>query len=146
MGLQSKLLVLFVLTVFLTVAPVTIIVSSVTRRAFERAENDRTAALVSQFRREFGWRGEEIARQIGAIASSEVATRVALSMGRGEPDYGALLNAARNVASDQQLDFLEFLSADGTILSSAQWPAKIGYKEPAFSPSLPATAFLQREE
>ncbi len=146
MGFQRKLLTVFALTVFLSVAAVTAIVSSVTRRAFERAEEDRTAALVAQFRREFSRRGDEVVRDVSAIASSEVATRMGLTLGHGTPDYGAFLNVAKNIAGDQQLDFLEFVDSEGTILSSAQWPAKFGYKEANFSTVVPKGAFLQQEE
>ena len=63
---------------------------------------------------------------------------------RGSPDYGAFLNVAKNIAADQQLDFLEFVDSEGTIISSAQWPAKFGYPEPTFRADVPE-AFLQQE-
>ena len=149
MSFQRKLLAIFSLTVFLSVAAVTVIVSSVTRRAFERLDEERTAALDAQFRREFNRRGDEIGRVVNAIAASEASTRMALALneeGHGNPDYGAFVNAAKNVAADQQLDFLEFVDGDGTILSSAQWPAKIGYKDPGVAAGLPARAFLRQED
>ena len=146
MSFQRKLLAVFSLTVFLSVAAVTAIVSSVTRRAFERVDEERTTALVTQFQREFNRRGEEVVREVSAIASSEAATRMGLALNHGAPDYGTFLNAAKNIASDQQLDFLEFVDGDGTILSSAQWPAKFGYKESAFAAGLPTSAFLRQEE
>ncbi len=146
MSFQRKLLAVFSLTVFLSVAAVTAIVSSVTRRAFERVDEERTAALVAQFQREFNRRGEEVVREVSAIASSEAATRMVLTLNHGAPDYGTFLNAAKNIAADQQLDFLEFVDGDGTILSSAQWPAKFGYKEPAFAAVVPTGAFLRQEE
>ena len=133
-----------------------------TRRAFERANEDQTTALVAQFRREFDRRGEEVAHRVETIARSEGATRMALEVGRGPADYSAFVNDAKTLADTQQLDFLEFVDSRGTILSSAQWPAKFGYKEtslPLISPSLispnttsPNTgspnknAFLRQEE
>jgi two-component system, NtrC family, nitrogen regulation sensor histidine kinase NtrY len=124
-----KLSLVFALTVFLSVGAVTWIVSALTRRAFERANEDQTAALVAQSRREFSRRGEEVARRVDAIARSEPATRMALAVGRGSADYGAFVNEAKTLADTQQLDFLEFVDDRGTILSSSQWPAKFGYKE-----------------
>ena len=100
-----------------------------TRRAFERANEDQTTALVAQFRREFNRRGEEVAHRVETIASSEAATRMALAVSRGPADYSAFVNEAKTLADNQQLDFLEFVDNRGTILSSAQWPAKFGYKE-----------------
>ena len=127
-----KLLLVFALTVFLSVGAVTWIVSAMTRRAFERANEDQTAALIAQFRREFNRRGDEVAHRVETIASSEAATRMALAVSRGTTDYGSFVNEAKALADNQQLDFLEFVDKRGTILSSAQWPAKFGYKESSF--------------
>src|SRR5271170_7691306 len=79
MMLRRKLLGVFALTVFLSVAAVAFLVSAVTRRAFERSEDDRTAALVTEFRREFNRQGEEVARRVEAIAASEAAGRMTLA-------------------------------------------------------------------
>jgi two-component system nitrogen regulation sensor histidine kinase NtrY len=145
MSFQRKLLAVFSLTVFFSVAAVTAIISSVTRQAFERVDEERTAALVAQFQREFNHRGEEVGREVSAIASSEATTHMALALTHYAPDYGAYLNVAKNIATDQRLDFLEFVDGNGTILSSAQWPAKFGYKESAFRVAPPTQAFLQKE-
>jgi two-component system, NtrC family, nitrogen regulation sensor histidine kinase NtrY len=147
LSFRRKLLLVFALTVFLSVAAVTWIVSVITRHAFERANENQTAALIAQFRREFSRRGEEVAHRVETIASSDAATRVALALSRGSTDYGAYLNEAKVLADTQQLDFLEFVDSRGTIFSSAQWPAKFGYKEnslPMGPP--PKDAFLRQEE
>jgi signal transduction histidine kinase len=142
-----KLLLVFALTVFLSVGAVTWIVSAVTRRAFERANEAQTAALIAQFRREFERRGDEVAHRVETIASSEIATRMALAASRGTTDYGSFVNDAKALADNQQLDFLEFVDKRGTILSSAQWPAKFGYKEGSLPGGVPPkSAFLRQEE
>jgi two-component system, NtrC family, nitrogen regulation sensor histidine kinase NtrY len=149
LSFRRKLLLVFALTVFLCVGAVTWIVSAVTRRAFERANEDQTATLVAQFRREFNRRGEEVAHQVETIAGSEAATRMALAVSRGSSDYGAFVNEAKTLADNQRLDFLEFVDSRGTILSSAQWPAKFGYKESSLSLSLaapPTASFLRQEQ
>ncbi|MBZ5720248.1 MAG: HAMP domain-containing protein [Acidobacteriia bacterium] len=148
MSFRRKLLAVFALTVFLSVAAVTWIVSAITRRAFERSNEERTTALVAQFRREFNRRGEDVVQHVQAIADSESVTRMALALAQGSPDYSAYVTEARNIAENQQLDFLEFVNSEGTIVSSAQWPAKFGYK---YSPlqaiqSAPKDAFLKQEE
>ena len=148
MSFRRKLLAVFALTVFLSVVAVTWIVSTVTRRAFERSNEERTVALIAQFRREFNRRGEEVVRRVQAIASSDATTRMALALSHGAPDYGAYLAEAKAIADNQQLDFLEFVDSQGAIISSAQWPAKFGYKEsslPAVQPA-PKEAFLRRED
>lgn len=146
MSFRRKLLAVFALTVFLSVGVVTWIVSYVTRRAFERANEEQSAALMAQFRREFNRRGEEVVRRIESVANSEAATHIGLALSRGSLDYGAHLNEARSLAENQQLDFLEFVGSDGTILSSAQWPAKFGYKESSLPVRPPQEAFLRQEE
>ncbi len=146
MSFRRKLLLVFALTVFLCVGAVAWIVSAVTRRAFERANEDQTAVLVTQFRREFNRRGDEVAHRVETIAGSDAATRMALAVSRDSADYSAYVNEAKALAENQQLDFLEFVDGGGTILSSAQWPAKFGYKEnflPLGSPS--RDAFLRQE-
>jgi signal transduction histidine kinase len=146
MKFRRKLLAVFALTVFLSVATVALIVSAMTRRSFERANAESTAALEAQFRREFNRRGEEVVRRVETIAASDSATRMALKLSHGAPDYGAYLDEAKSVAENQQLDFLEFVDNQNTIISSAQSPATFGYKENfVFTPNDPKDAFLKQE-
>jgi len=147
MKFRRKLLAMFAITVILSVAAVAWSISSLARRAFEKANEERSAALVAQFRREFNRRGEEVAHRVENIAASEVTTRMALALSHGSPDYGTYLNEAKTIADDQQLDFLEFVDSEGTIISSAQWPAKFSYKDPlTFVGNVPKAAFLKPEE
>jgi signal transduction histidine kinase len=121
----------------------------VTRRAFERSEDERTAALVTQFRREFNRQGEDVARRVQAIAASEEVGRMAVKLNRPQADAGPYFELAKTTAENSRLDFLEFVQSDGTIISSAQWPAKFGYPEGAvggFAASADHGAFLKQEE
>ena len=141
---RRKLLAVFALTVFLSVAAVGWLVSAVTRQAFERTEEERTSALVAQFQREFNRQSEDIVRRVARIAASEPLTR--LATGANSAEYFEL---AKSMADNYQFDFLEFVDAHGTIISSAQWPAKFGYPENAFdtlSASAEQPAFLKQEE
>jgi signal transduction histidine kinase len=139
----------FALTVFLSVAAVALLVSVVTRRAFDRSEDERTAALVTQFRRAFSRQGEDVARRVEAIAASDAASHMALKLNQPQADSGPYFELAKTTAENSQLDFLEFVQSDGTIISSAQWPAKFGYPESAIS-TFPVEAsqgaFLRQEE
>ena len=157
MTFRRKLLTVFALTVFLSVAAVALLVLAVTRNAFEKTEEQRTAALVAQFQREFNRRGENVARRVEAIAGSEPVSRMATALNGTSPatslgssaDSAEYFELARQMGESRQLDFLEFLDAQGKIISSAQWPAKFGYPETGFE-SLTALngqdAFLKREE
>jgi two-component system, NtrC family, nitrogen regulation sensor histidine kinase NtrY len=146
---RRKLLAVFALTVFLVVAAVAVLVSALTRRAFEKTEEVRTAALVTQFQREFERQGEDAARRVEAIASSEAVTRLAMTLNQGSADTGGYFELAKSMAENHRLDFLEFLDKRGIIISSAQWPAKFGYPDSAFeslASSVDQPAFLKQEE
>jgi two-component system nitrogen regulation sensor histidine kinase NtrY len=149
MTFRRKLLAVFALTVFVSVGAVAWLVLALTRNAFENTENQRTAALVTQFQREFRRRGEDVARRVAAIAASDPVGRMATALNGTSANSAEYFELAKSMAESHQLDFLEFLDEHGTIISSAQWPAKFGYPEPAFE-SLPASsgqsAFLKREE
>ncbi|MBZ5542922.1 MAG: HAMP domain-containing protein, partial [Acidobacteriia bacterium] len=149
MSYRTKLLALFTLTVVVAVGSVTWIVTSFTHRAFERLDDQRTAALMAQFRREFARRGEEVTTRVEGIAKAEETLRIAVALSQPEPDYSAYVNEAPALATAHQLDFLELVAYDGTIISSAQWPARFGYKED-WVPKTPdwasTGAFLKREE
>ncbi len=147
MTFRRKLLVIFAITVFISVATVAVIVSVLARRAFEKSDDERTAALVAQFQHEFTRRGEEITARVAAIASSDAATRISYAFSRGDKDYASFLGEAKTIADNQQLDFLEFVDGQGTIISSAQWPAKFGYPDSSLPLSQPPqNAFLKKED
>jgi len=127
MTFRRKLLTVFALTVFLSVASVALLVQYLTRGAFERTENQRTSALVAQFQREFSRRGEEVARRVQNIANSDAVTRMATALNGTPSDSAEYFDLAKAMADSHQLDFLEFLDWQGKIISSAQWPTKFGY-------------------
>ncbi len=148
MSFRRKLLATFALTVFFAVAGVAIAVSVLTRRAFEKSESERTSALITQFQREFAKHGEDVVRRIETIAATDSVAHIALDANRAAPDLSAYVNEAKPLANSEQLDFLELVSGDGAIISSAQSPAKFGYKESLVTnlPAAATTAFLKREE
>jgi signal transduction histidine kinase len=149
MSFRRKLLTVFALTVFVSVAGVAGLVLAVTRNAFEKTENQRTGALVAQFQREFNRRGDDVARRVEAIAVSDAVARMATALNGTSADSANYFDLARTMAESHQLDFLELLDWRGTIISSAQWPAKFGYPDNAFdslSGSSEQGAFLKLEE
>jgi two-component system, NtrC family, nitrogen regulation sensor histidine kinase NtrY len=149
MTFRLRLLLSFTLTVVLTAVAATWIASVNARRAFEKQYDQRTAALVAQFRREFARRGEEVVRRVEGIAAAEGTLQMAVDLSRPQPDYSPYVNEAANLAQAHALDFLELIAGDGTIISSAQWPARFGYKvnwAPDIAASRMAPAFLTRED
>jgi two-component system, NtrC family, nitrogen regulation sensor histidine kinase NtrY len=149
MTFRRKLLTVFALTVFVSVAAVAGLVLAITRPAFEKIEEERTATLVSQFQRAFAQQGQDIARQVETISRSEVVGRMATALNASPADTSAYFDLAQTLAENQQLDFLEFVDARGIIISSAQWPAKFGYPDNAFetlSAFSEKGAFLKQED
>jgi signal transduction histidine kinase len=103
-------------------------VSVYTRRAFEEFDRQRTDALVAQFRREYAQRGDEIAHRVQNISDAEATLRMAMDLNRPQADASQYYNDARGIAQSQQLDFLDIVADDGTLISSSEWPARFGYK------------------
>jgi two-component system, NtrC family, nitrogen regulation sensor histidine kinase NtrY len=128
MSFRTKLLILFTLTIVTAVTLVAWGVSAYTRRAFELFDRQRTAALVAQFRREYSQRGEEVAHRVQGIADAEATVRMAIDLNRPQADASQYYNDARAIAGTQQLDFLDIVADGGTLISSAEWPARFGYK------------------
>jgi signal transduction histidine kinase len=98
-----------------------------TRRSFEALDQQRSGALVAQFRGEFARRGAEVALRVKGIADAEATLRMAIELSRPEPDYALYFNDAKGLSRAHQLDFLELVAPDGTILSSAHFEARFGY-------------------
>ncbi len=128
MTFRTRLLILISLAVCITAALVTWIAVARMRNAYEALDNQRTAALVAQFRGEFRRRGDEVARKVAGIATAESVMHLAIDLSRPEPDLSAYVDEAGSMAAINNLDFLELIDSGGVIISSAQWPARFGYK------------------
>lgn len=128
MTLRQKLLLMFSLTVVGVVAAVGWTVSARVRRVFENINQEQTTALVSQFQRAFDERAAETAATVEHVAQSDQLHRTSLEIGSGR-DASQYLTIAGTLAQDFHLDYLELVGHDGSIISSAQWPARFGYME-----------------
>ena len=136
MSLRTRLFVLVSAVVTVTVVLVTATVSSSARGSFATLDEQRTAALVAQFRSEFKVEGDQVGLRLDRIAASDTIVRMAADGGGARRDHAAYVNEAAPLAAAQGLDFLDLVSADGTIISSAHWPARFGYRHSWVSPSL----------
>jgi two-component system, NtrC family, nitrogen regulation sensor histidine kinase NtrY len=144
MSLRQKLLLLFSLTVASAVAAVAWTVLIRVRHVFEQRDQEETALFVSQFQREFQHRSAEVAAAVEHLAASERARSMALEIEQSR-DSAPYLNEAQAMQQDARIDFLEIVGPDGNVVSSAQWPARFGYAEPAAGLT-GKPAFLKREE
>ncbi len=147
MTLRARLFLLVGATVGLTVVVVTIIVSSSARRAFATLDAQRTEAMVAQFRREFASEGEQVALRLERVAASDTIRRTAVDVA-AHRDQASHVNDATEIASAQGLDFLDVVAANGTIISSAHWPARFGYRHTWATNGSPSSSagFLQAVE
>ncbi len=149
MSFRVKVFLSITATVVIAVWIVAAVVSALVSRSFERRDAQRTASLVSQFRREFDRRGAEVARRIEAVANSEAVQRMAVNLGGTEGDVNRYYDEAQSLAREQSLNFLELVASDGRIISSAEWPARFGYQEAWLTEPVDwksAGTFLKREE
>jgi len=144
---RTKVFLSITATVVLAVWMVAGVVSVLVTRSFERLDAQRTATLVSQFHREFERRGAEVVRRLEAIANSDQIARIAVDLGSAQFDPGKYNDLAQALAHEQSLDFLQLVGPDGIIISSAEWPARFGYKESwLFEAGDLKNVFLKREE
>ena len=144
MTFRTRLLVIFTIAVMASVGLVEWLAIDATRRAFEQMESHRVDALVAQFRKEFQRRGDDIVRAVAGIAASDAAFNIASA-----PDPSVYYGEAAPMAAARGLTLLELVAEDGSIVSSAEWPARFGYKEDWLleRPDWKSEgAFLRREE
>jgi len=149
MSFRAKLFLVFLATVLTSVVLVAGIVTRYTRTAFEDLDAQRTEALVAQFKKEYAQRGEEIVHQVENIANAEITLRMALDLARPNSDQSLYVRDATGAAQDHGLDFVEFVNSDGMLISSAQYSARVGYKNDWVTSNKDwreSGAFLKREE
>jgi signal transduction histidine kinase len=124
MTFRTRLLLVFTVAVVAAVGLVESVVSAAAERRFESLEAQRAGDLVAQFRAEFARRGDEIVREVSGIAESDAALRIAMAA-----DYSPYYDEAGALAAAHGLGLLELVAGDGSIVSSAEWPARFGYRD-----------------
>ena len=128
MTFRTKLFIVFTVALLLSVSVVAVGVTVVTRRAFDTLNRQHSEALVAQFEREFERRKQDVDNRVQGIADTEATVRMAIDLSRPKADVSVYVNDARGVSQSHQLDFLDFVASDGSIISSNEWPARFGYK------------------
>src|SRR5258708_5635213 len=110
---------------------------------------ERTEALVAQFKKEFVQRGEEIAQQAKNIAEANLTEHMAIDLSRSNADQSLYVGDAVGTAQEHGLDYVEFVNYDGVLISSAQFPARVGHKNDwvtSVKDWNDTAAFLKKEE
>lgn len=120
----------FVFTLALLVS-IGVIVAGATinvRKSIEQLNAEHTDALVAQFQQEVDRRKAEVLTRVHGVAEDSGTVTMAMNLARPGADVSVYVNDAQQVAKAHQLDFLDFLADDGSIISSYEWPARFGYK------------------
>lgn len=132
MTLRQKLLLLFSLTVAGVVVAVAVAATLQVRRAFAAIDREQTAAVAAQFQSQFNARGADLAAMLDRLAANDALQPIvqAFSSGGNAAPYAGV---ATPLAHAAHVDYLELVSHDGRILSSAQWPGRFGYREAAIT-------------
>jgi signal transduction histidine kinase len=149
MSFRTKLLLVVLLTIFASVFVVAYGVTHYAQEAFEAIDAERTEALVAQFKKEFVQRGAEIAQQAKNIAEVNLTERMAIDLSNSKADLSIYFRDANGSAQEHSLDFVEFVKYDGVLVSSAQFPARVGYKNDwvtSIKDWNETPAFLRKEE
>jgi two-component system, NtrC family, nitrogen regulation sensor histidine kinase NtrY len=125
---RNKLFVLFMVALLVSIGLIAAGATILTRRSLEESNHRNSEALLAQFQREFERRGQDAVHQVQSIADAESTVRMAIDLMRPHSDVSVYVNDARGVSQSHQLDFLDFVSNDGSIISSNEWPTRFGNK------------------
>ncbi|MCX6617592.1 MAG: ATP-binding protein [Acidobacteria bacterium] len=150
MSFRWKLLFAFGATTLVAVAVMALVATRLVRNAYVRSDQQRIEQVLAQARSAIERRGEQAARRVAAAAEDDAVTRVAIALNAapaGAPvPPGAFLAEAGQAARVHELELLELMAGDGTVLSSAQWEARAGYREPGAASLFGRTAPFVRLE
>jgi signal transduction histidine kinase len=138
------MLLMLALTVMGVVAAVGWTGSVRVGHVFEAIDRQQTDMLVGQFQREFNQRAADTAEAVSRMAESDALRRIAFDLSNGG-DTAPYLTVALPLAQEYRLEYLELVTHDGNIISSLQWTARFGYKEPAIA-GAGKPAFLKQED
>jgi len=99
------------------------------RQAHSGMEMQQVKAALANVQREIDRGAEDAGRRVGLVVESESTTRMVLDLSRPQPDYSTYANDASGAARTHGLELFEFVSGDGTVISSAGGLPPIGSKE-----------------
>ena len=150
LSFRWKLLLAFGATTVVAVAVVAFVATRLVRASFLRSDRERIEGVLGQAQVSIQRRGELAGRRVRAASESEAATRMGIALNQsphGTPAPGVFLTEAATLARAHELDLLQLIAEDGTILSSAQWQARAGYREPGLARLVSRQAsFVRLEE
>ena len=136
MSFRLRLILAFALVSTAAIVALAAITVAHSVRAFHQDDARIASGVTAQIQRQLEARGTLLVRDARSIAHTDAVLKIAASN-----DDLVHSHDAATIARSAQTDFLELLRPDGTIISSAHWPARYGYKEEGLWPA-PASAFV----
>lgn len=118
MSFQGRFLQLTFALALITVFAFYVIRS--TKATFEEIEAQRTQAQINQLKQQFTQFGDEAVQRVDSIANAEATTRMAVDLARTKADKSLYAREAIGAAQDQNMDFVEIATWDGTVVSSTE--------------------------
>jgi len=149
MSFRTKVFLIFLITVLASVSLVAYGVTYYTERSFEQMDAQRTQTLLAQSQKEFEQRGDIVVQQVDNVTNSSETVRMAIDLARPNTDTSIFVHDANGAAQTYNLDFMEFVNSDGALISSKQYPARVGYKNDWVTATQNwdgTKAFFKREE
>src|SRR5690242_15839919 len=128
MTFRAKLFFVFTLALLVSIGVIVAGATINVRKSIEQLNAEHTDALVAQFQQEVDRRKAEVLTRVHGVAEDSGTVTMAMNLARPGADVSVYVNDAQQVAKAHQLDFLDFLADDGSIISSYEWPARFGYK------------------
>jgi signal transduction histidine kinase len=123
MSFRARLSLAFAAVASCAVLVIAAITFWLAMRNFRQSDAQIADALLGQVQRDLERTGEDLTRAAAEIAPSEAAQRIT-----ADADTFAHVDDASTLARERGLEYLELLRPDGTIISSAHWSARYGYK------------------
>ena len=125
MTFRTRLLLIFAVAVAAAVGMVELVVSSRARAVLRK--HGSAPRVTPWWRNSITNSAAAARRSCGPWKASPLPARRAKSPSR--PIRRTYSSEAETLASTNRLDLLELVAGEGTIVSSAQWPARFGYKD-----------------
>jgi signal transduction histidine kinase len=127
--LRTQLIVAFSALVAVAVTFTSWVALTRVERASSRGFERRVDTLLKGVDRRLSTLGQETSTRMESLKSALLEPPLAGPLlVRPDPGDSAVIEAAGRMRSQSGLDLLQILDADGVILSSAQWPERVGFQ------------------
>jgi len=126
MTFRTKVFLIFLITVLASVSLVAYGVTFYTQRRVRADGHAAHACAGRAIRKGVCSAWDTIVQQVENITNADVTVRMVLDLARPNADASLYLHDANGAAQSHGLDFVEFVNSDGTLVSSAQYPARVG--------------------